>query len=68
MRRLLFVVLGVLTLVVLGEISKLNLQQYLKPTKVSEISSSTHNVCKRKFLEMFLGTQVDDTRTYLKIA
>jgi len=38
-RRLAFVVFGVLTLVVLSEISKLNLHQYLKPAKVSEISS-----------------------------
>src|SRR5262249_26307105 len=43
-RRLAFVVLGVITLVVLSEISKLDLHQYLKPAKVSEISSPTHNV------------------------
>jgi hypothetical protein len=36
-RRLVFVVLGVLTLVVLSEISKLNVHQYLKPTKVTDI-------------------------------
>jgi hypothetical protein len=34
-RRLVFVVLGVLTLVVLSEISQLNLHQYVKPPKVS---------------------------------
>jgi len=34
-RRLSFVVLGVLTLVALSEISKLNLHQYLQPPKVS---------------------------------
>ena len=43
-RRLGFVVLGVLTLVALSEISKLDLHQYLKPAKVSEISSPTHNL------------------------
>jgi hypothetical protein len=43
-RRLGFVVLGVLTLVLLSEISKLNLRQYLQPPKVSEISSPTHNL------------------------
>src|SRR6516164_5767090 len=43
-RRLAFVVLGVLTLVALSEISKLNLHQYLLPAKVSEISSPTHNL------------------------
>jgi hypothetical protein len=43
-RRLVFVVLGVLALVFLNEISKLNLRQYLQPTKVSEISSPTHNL------------------------
>jgi hypothetical protein len=43
-RRLVFVVLGVLTLVALSEISKLNLHQYLQPSKVSEISSPTHNL------------------------
>jgi len=43
-RRLAFVVLGVLTLVVLSEISKLDLHQYLKPAKVSEISAPTHNL------------------------
>jgi hypothetical protein len=43
-RRLGFVVLGVLTLVALSEISKLNLHQYLKPAKVSEISSPTYNL------------------------
>jgi hypothetical protein len=37
-RRLSFVVLGVLTLVALSEISKLNLHQYLHPTKVSNNS------------------------------
>jgi hypothetical protein len=35
-RRLGYVVLGVLTLVVLSEISKLNLHQYLQPAKVSD--------------------------------
>jgi len=35
-RRLGFVVLGVLTLVALSEISKLNLHQYLQPPKMSE--------------------------------
>jgi hypothetical protein len=40
-RRMAFVVLGVLTLVALSEISKLDLHQYLKPAKVSEISSPT---------------------------
>jgi hypothetical protein len=43
-RRLGFVVLGVFTLIALSEISKLNLHQYLKPAKVSEISSPAHNV------------------------
>ena len=37
-RRLVFVVLGVLILVVLGEFSKLNLHQYLQPAKVSDNS------------------------------
>ena len=37
-RRLGFVVLGVITLVVLSEISKLNLHQYLQPPKVSDNS------------------------------
>jgi hypothetical protein len=37
-RRLGYVVLGVLTLVVLSEISKLNLHRYLQPAKVSENS------------------------------
>ena len=36
MRRLGFVVLGVLTLIGLSEISKRNLHQYLQPPKVSE--------------------------------
>jgi hypothetical protein len=36
--RLAFVVLGVLLLIGLSEISKLNLHQYLQPTKVSENS------------------------------
>jgi hypothetical protein len=40
-RRLGFVVLGVLTLIALSEISKRDLHQYLKPAKVSEISSPT---------------------------
>jgi hypothetical protein len=35
-RRLSFVVLGVLTLVALSELSKLNLHQYLQPSKVSD--------------------------------
>jgi hypothetical protein len=35
-RRLSFVVLGVLTLIGLSEISKLNLHQYLQPAKVSD--------------------------------
>jgi hypothetical protein len=35
-RRLSFVVLGVLTLVALSEISKLNLHQYLQPPKGSD--------------------------------
>jgi hypothetical protein len=43
-RRLAFVVLGVLTLIALSEISKLNLDQYLHPATVSEISSPTHNL------------------------
>src|SRR5262249_35069001 len=34
-RRLGFVVVGVVTLIALSEISKLNLHQYLKPTKTS---------------------------------
>ena len=38
-RKLGFVVLGVLTLVGLSEISKLNLHQYLQPPKVSENSA-----------------------------
>jgi hypothetical protein len=37
-RRLAFVVLGVLLLIVLSEISKLNLHQYLKPPRVSDSS------------------------------
>jgi len=37
-RRLGFVVLGVLTLISLSEISKLNLHQYLQPPKVSDNS------------------------------
>jgi hypothetical protein len=37
-RRLGFAVLGILTLVVLSEISKLNLHQYLQPPKVSDNS------------------------------
>jgi len=37
-RRLGFVVLGVLTLISLSEISKLNLHQYLQPSKVSDNS------------------------------
>jgi hypothetical protein len=37
-RRLGFAVLGILTLVVLSEISKLNLHQYLQPSKVSDNS------------------------------
>jgi TIR domain len=41
-RRLGFVVLGVLTLVGLSEISKLDLHQYLQPPKASENSSPTH--------------------------
>jgi len=43
-RRLAFVVLGVLILISLSEISKLNLHQYLKPATVSEISWPTHNL------------------------
>jgi hypothetical protein len=43
-RRLGFVVLGVLTLVALNEISKLNLHQYLQPPKASEISSPAHTL------------------------
>jgi hypothetical protein len=35
-RRLGFVVLGVLLLIALSEISKLNLHQYLQPPKVSD--------------------------------
>ena len=38
-RRLGFVVLGVLTLVVFSEIAKLNLHQYLQPPKVSDNSA-----------------------------
>jgi hypothetical protein len=37
-QRLVFVVVGVVTLVVLGEISKLNLHQYLQPPKASDNS------------------------------
>jgi hypothetical protein len=37
-RRLSFVVLGVITLVALSEISKLDLHQYLQPPKVSDNS------------------------------
>jgi hypothetical protein len=37
-RRLSFVVLGVLLLIGLSEISKLNLHQYLQPPKVSDNS------------------------------
>jgi hypothetical protein len=36
-RRLVFVVIGVLTLIVLSEISKLNLHQYLQPTRASDL-------------------------------
>ena len=43
-RRLGFVVLGVLTLIALSGISKLNLHQYLKPARVSEIFSPAHNL------------------------
>jgi hypothetical protein len=43
-RRLAWVVVGVATLVLLSEISKLDLNQYLKPAKISEISSPTHNL------------------------
>src|SRR5262245_20308015 len=39
-RRLGFAVLGILTLVVLSEISKLNLHQYLQPPKVSDNSGT----------------------------
>jgi hypothetical protein len=35
-RRLSFAVVGVLTLIALSEISKLNLHQYLQPPKVSD--------------------------------
>jgi hypothetical protein len=37
-RRLSFVVLGVILLITLSEISKLNLHQYLQPPKVSDNS------------------------------
>jgi hypothetical protein len=37
-RRLAFVVLGVITLIALSEISKLNLHQYLQPARVSDNS------------------------------
>jgi hypothetical protein len=40
-RRLAFVMVGVLTLVVLSEISKLNLHQYLQPPKASQNYSLT---------------------------
>jgi hypothetical protein len=43
-RRLAFVLLGVLMLIGLSEISKLDLHQYLKSAKVSEISSPTNNL------------------------
>jgi hypothetical protein len=43
-QRLSFVVLGVLTLVVLSEISKLNLHQYLRPARVSECALRTCTV------------------------
>jgi len=39
-QRLSFVVLGVVTLVALSEISKLDLHQYLQPPKVSDNSGS----------------------------
>jgi hypothetical protein len=42
-RRLSFVVLGVLLLVTLSEISKLNLHQYLQPPKVSDIGTLRTN-------------------------
>jgi hypothetical protein len=42
-RRLSFVVLGVLTLVVLSEISKLNLRQYLRPTKIGTVRMQTQS-------------------------
>jgi hypothetical protein len=38
-RRLAFVVVGVVMLIGLSEISKLNLHQYLQPPKVSDIST-----------------------------
>jgi hypothetical protein len=41
-RRLGFVVLGVLTLLALSEISKLNLHQYLQPPKISGLRSLSH--------------------------
>jgi hypothetical protein len=43
-RRLGFVVLGVLLLIGLSEISKLDLHQYLRPPKASENSSPAHNL------------------------
>ncbi len=41
-RRLIFVVLGVLTLVVLSEISKVNFHQYLRPTTISDTKRLAH--------------------------
>ena len=39
-RRLGYIVLGVLTLLVLSEISKLNLHQYLQPTRAVPVANS----------------------------
>jgi hypothetical protein len=49
-RRLGFVVLGVLTLVALSEISKLNLHQYLKPTRVSDFLEYRVSVLGSKYI------------------
>jgi hypothetical protein len=50
-RRLAFVVLGVLLLIGLSEISKLNLRQYLPPTRVSDVRQG-------KAIELYPTTSV----------
>jgi hypothetical protein len=58
-RRLGFVVLGVLTLIVLSEISKLNFHEYLKPTRVSEKSDWQISVpCSADVTSRVVGTSV----------
>src|SRR5262249_27255333 len=60
-RRLVLVMIGVLALIALSEISKLDLHQYLKPATVSEIPSPImypgtllfESQCKRMEQELF---------------